>query len=60
MSAPSDNLSGMSLRDWFAGMVMSATMKTAIEMAATDPDWPQRIATISYAVADAMLAARHK
>lgn len=41
---------GMSLRDWFAGQAMAGVL--------ANEGWSRDIATIAYATADAMLAAR--
>lgn len=51
---------GMSLRDWFAGQAMTVFADRILtEMAARDPDKARRYAaSLSYAMADAMLAAR--
>jgi hypothetical protein len=44
---------GMTLRDWFAGQVLAGIC--------ADPEWgddPTHLASFSYTLADAMLAAR--
>jgi hypothetical protein len=50
---------GMSLRDWFAGMAMQGELANQTY---PDGEWVKfnRLASISYEIADAMLAARLK
>jgi len=48
---------GMSLRDWFAGQAASTLLDTA-RVDSRKVDFPEHIATLAYAFADAMLAAR--
>lgn len=49
---PDDNTS---LRDWFAGMALSGLLADSAVK-----DTPQKIAEVSYVLADAMLAARSR
>ena len=49
---------GMNLRDWFAGKALAATIQ---KWEGSTPDnFPEIVAGISYAFADAMIAAREK
>lgn len=49
---------GMTLRDWFAGQALAATIQ---KWEGSTPDnFPEIIAGISYTFADAMIAAREK
>jgi len=50
---------GMSLRDWFAGQVLTGLMATAAEMTHASRK-PDVIATDCYKIADAMIAEREK
>ena len=59
---PGSQYSGMSLRDWMAGMVMQGNLAGRAPMvqgqtALAEVDWPAQ-ATLAYKVADAMLEAR--
>lgn len=53
-SAIDDRLGGMELRDWFAGLAMSAYCQVDSDDAARE------IAADAYRIADAMMAARGK
>ena len=50
---------GMSLRDWFAGQAASTLLDTA-RVDSRKVDFPEHIATLAYAFADAMLAERER
>jgi hypothetical protein len=47
-----DGVTGMSLRDWFAGMALQGLIACPITEADTNSDWARR----SYELADAMIA----
>jgi hypothetical protein len=48
--------SGMTLRDWFAGMALTTQNHPGMDL----PDCPQRAAQLAYELADAMIKARSK
>lgn len=49
---------GMTLRDWFAGQVLSASIQ---KWEGSAPEnWPDVLASLSYEFADAMIAVREK
>ena len=54
LDGPQVDPSGMSLRDWFAGMALPAVIerKTCA--------YPDQVAAISYRIADAMIAERER
>ena len=51
------NLTGMSLRDWFAGMAMKGLIT---DDGYASPHWPSNLVEDAYKTADAMLKARDK
>lgn len=59
-TAPLPTPETISLRDWFAGMVLSAVYAstTADPKTFVYDDWPTGLAMDAYRMADAMLAAR--
>lgn len=54
--------SGMTLRDWFAGQALPSVMQDARDFVnpSTAANGPETCAQLSYAIADALLAARTK
>lgn len=48
---------GMTLRDWFAGQALPGMISAAMQSSARETPWTM-VAAVSYAIADAMLAAR--
>lgn len=48
----------MSLRDWFAGQIMAAAMVNATNMKDVPSGVLTEVSSVSYRIADAMLAAR--
>jgi hypothetical protein len=54
----SENLDGMSLRDWFAGKAMAAFLSMSGDIYVSQST-NEHIAATSYAMADAMLKARN-
>lgn len=56
----------VSLRDWFAGMVMQAFVPSSADEGHIEitemigPKWQAEVAALAYAMADAMLAEREK
>ena len=51
---------GMSLRDWFAGMILPTLNQISIFDNPHNLDTPQKIAQASYKIADAMLVEKRK
>ena len=54
---PQLNSTGMTLRDWFAGQALAGNLEM-IQVIGKQPVDRQIIATMAYAVADAMIEAR--
>ena len=56
-----DNYRGMSLRDWFAGQALAGYIsnhKACEQLSSVGKNTPHFYAVLTYAMADAMLAAR--
>ena len=49
---------GMTLRDWFAGQALAATIALSLDVVHTAPSPMPMAARLAYEAADAMLAAR--
>jgi len=56
--AYNNDMPGMSLRDWFAGMAMQGILAADSVVRAGRMDWPYTIARGAYQIADIMLEVR--